>query len=101
MPAPVSGGGGAEFGQARLENTCFPLNGQARVLHQPNFFAFIIASGLRPTGVLELQWTQTWQSLVRGDAEDRAGPRESDNSLSLARLWERTSTDDQVDTQAL
>src|SRR5262249_21250343 len=34
-------------------------------------------------------------------AQDRAGPRESDNSLSLARLWERTSTDDQVDTQAL
>jgi hypothetical protein len=31
----------------------------------------------------------------------RAGPRESDNRLSLARLWERTSTDDQVDTQSL
>src|SRR5262245_49332531 len=31
----------------------------------------------------------------------RGGPRESDNCLSLARLWERTSTDDQVDTQPL
>src|SRR5215467_11258377 len=29
---------------------------------------------------------------------ERGGPRESDNCLSLARLWERTSTDDQVDT---
>jgi len=31
----------------------------------------------------------------------RAGPCESDNWLSLARLWERTSTDDKVDTQSL
>ena len=33
--------------------------------------------------------------------EMRAGPRESDNWLSLARLWERTSTDEQVETQSL
>src|SRR5262249_6493817 len=34
-------------------------------------------------------------------ANGRAGPRESDNWLSLARLWERTSTDEQVETQSL
>jgi len=32
---------------------------------------------------------------------ERAGPCESDNWLSLARFWERTSTDDKVDTQSL
>ena len=32
---------------------------------------------------------------------ERAGPRESDNWLSLARLWERTSTNEQVETQSL
>jgi hypothetical protein len=40
-------------------------------------------------------------AFYKGYSEKRAGPRESDNSLSLARLWERTSTDDEVDTQAL
>jgi len=35
------------------------------------------------------------------DTESRAGPRESDDRLSLARLLERTSTDDQGDPQAL
>src|SRR5262245_27764210 len=49
------------------------------------------------TGPKSLQY----QRILRWAWENRGGPRESDNCLSLARLWERTSTDDQVDTQPL